>query len=190
MIRLVSYPSLSLSLSLSLSCSLLLSHTHSSRRTIAETSELPMLEPWRLPPPTDICDKSLSFDLSFSCSPALFLSLSHPLPEFKCQCSQLFLPTGIRTTHHIINLKIITQNNIFTRCRISTNSQPWHTGENHSGIALATNISPSVSLSIVQNRSKTKFCLINHLTTFSRYFHDIQLASFQSFVSRVVICAA
>ena len=43
-----------------------------------------------------------------------------------------------------------------------------------------------------QNKDHT---LCNHLTTFSRYFHDIftissQLASFQSFVSRVVICAA
>ena len=41
---------------------------------------------------------------SFYRSPAFFLSLSRPFPEFKCPCSQLFIPAGIRTTHHIINL--------------------------------------------------------------------------------------
>ena len=56
----------------------------------------------------------------------------------------------------------------------NTNSQPRHTGENRSGITFAaTNISLSASLSNAQNRSKTKCCLIAHLTRFSRYFHDI-----------------
>merc|ERR1711966_42058 len=103
---------------------------------------------------------TLSLQLSVECS--LLRS------ALAVECRTLHIFHNSHKTNHLCSITPFSHGT-----ERNTNSQPRHTGENRSGIALSTNISRSASLSIVQNRSKTKFCLINHLTTFSRYFHDI-----------------
>ena len=115
---------------------------------------------------------SLSLSLSFFCPHTLSLQLSMECPLHKSalavECRTLHIFHNSHKTNHFWSITPFSHD-----IEYNTNSQSRHTGENRSGIALATNISLSASLSIVQNRSKTTFCLINHLTIFSQYFHSI-----------------